>query len=376
VTRTEERFHVAVVGGGPAGLAAAIAAAEQGLSAIVLERGTFPPDKACGEGLLPPGVRALEHLGVLRHIDPSSCRRFGGIRFLQEDDASAAAPLPAGGGLGIRRTALLLALARRASEVGVVVRSHLAVRGVEKDTAAAFVTTDSGIVRADVVIAADGLHSPIRRAAGLDGRRAKRRRFALRRHWQIRPWTDHVEVYVDSLGEAVVTPVGESAINVNFVWEDGEVDDPTIERLASRFPRLAARLANAPHLSEVRGAGPMGRSVVRRTADRLALVGDAAGFVDSISADGLSIAFNSAILLGRELPGAIARGATAASFARYERAARALFRSYWAVTNGLLWIARHPRFRSALIHRLERHPAVCEAMMGGAMKLMLAAAPT
>jgi flavin-dependent dehydrogenase len=120
----------------------------------------------------------------------------------------------------------------------------------------------------------------------------------------------------------------------------------------------------------------MGRSVVRRTADRLVLVGDAAGFVDSISADGLSIAFNSAILLGRELPGAIARGATAASFARYERAARALFRSYWAVTNGLLWIARHPRFRSALIHRLERHPAVCEAMMGGAMKLMLAAAPT
>jgi flavin-dependent dehydrogenase len=320
-------------------------------------------------------VRALEHLGVLPHVDPSSCRRFHGIRFLQEDDAFAEAPLPAGGGLGVRRTALVLALVRRASEVGVVLRSQLAVRGVERSATGAFVTTDSGVLRAEAVIAADGLHSPIRRAAGLDGRRAKRRRFALRRHWHIRPWTDHVEVYVDSLGEAVVTPVGESAINVNFVWEDGEFADPTIERLGARFPRLAARLATAPHLSEVRGAGPMRQSVVRRTAERLVLVGDAAGFVDSISADGLSIAFNSAILLGRELPGAIKRGANRASFARYERAARGLFRSYWAVTNGLLWIARHPRFRRALIHRLERHPAICEAMMGGAMKLMLSAAP-
>jgi flavin-dependent dehydrogenase len=372
----EQRFQVAVVGGGPAGLAAAIAAAEHGLATIVLERGAFPPDKACGEGLLPPGVRALEHLGVLRHVDPSSCRRFRGIRFLQEDESSAEAPLPAGGGLGVRRTALVLALARRASEVGVVLRSHFAVRGVERNAAAALVTADSGTIRADAVVAADGLHSPIRRAAGLDGRRANRRRFALRRHWQIRPWTDHVEVYVDSLGEAVVTPVGDSSINVNFVWQDGEFEDPTIERLASRFPRLAERLATAAHLSEVRGAGPMSQSVVRRSADRLVLVGDAAGFVDSISADGLSIAFNSAILLGRELPGAIARGATAASFTRYERAARGLFRSYWAVTNGLLWIARHPRFRRALIHRLERHPAVCEAMMGGAMKLMLSAVPT
>ena len=372
----EQRFQVAVVGGGPAGLAAAIAAAEHGLATIVLERGAFPSDKACGEGLLPPGVRALEHLGVLRHVDPSSCRRFRGIRFLQEDESSAEAPLPAGGGLGVRRTALVLALARRASEVGVVLRSHFAVRGVERNAAAALVTADSGTIRADAVVAADGLHSPIRRAAGLDGRRANRRRFALRRHWQIRPWTDHVEVHVDSLGEAVVTPVGDSSINVNFVWQDGEFEDPTIERLASRFPRLAERLATAAHVSEVRGAGPMSQSVVRRSADRLVLVGDAAGFVDSISADGLSIAFNSAILLGRELPGAIARGATAASFTRYERAARGLFRSYWAVTNGLLWIARHPRFRRALIHRLERHPAVCEAMMGGAMKLMLSAVPT
>jgi len=124
----------------------------------------------------------------------------------------------------------------------------------------------------------------------------------------------------------------------------------------------------------VKGAGPMACRAARRTAERLVLLGDAAGFIDSISADGLSIAFNSAVVLGEHLPGVLAGDATVASLQPYERAARGLFRSYWAVTNGLLWVARHPQLRGALIHYLARHPDVCQAMMGGAMNLMLATA--
>ncbi len=370
-----ESLDIVVCGGGPAGLAAAISAAERGLSVLVLERRAFPPDKACGEGLLPPAVQALDRLGALSYIPPASCRRFRGVRFIQEDGSSAEAMLPRGGGLGVRRTVLVEALGQRARDLGVMLRPGCAVRSVDRNGAEALVQTEQGVVSARLVVAADGLHSPLRRAAGLQRPPGRKRRYALRRHYRIRPWSDFVEVYVDARGEAVVTPVSDDSINVNFVWTNDDLDAPTIETLARRFPLLQSRLGEAPAISTIRGAGPMARAVSRRSANRLVLIGDAAGFVDSISADGLSIAFNSALLLGRALPQALARGAAESSFREYERGERRLFRSYWAVTNGLLWITEHPRFRRSLIHVLGRHPSLSRTMMDGAMRMMLAAAP-
>jgi flavin-dependent dehydrogenase len=372
ITRRGDVVDVAVVGGGPAGLAAAIATASRGLSTVVLERDTVPPDKACGEGLLPPGVQALERLGVTPYLADACMRRFGGVRFVQEDGSALDAALPGKGGLGIRRTVLVEALARRAEAVGVEVRSGCAVREVIRHYDVALVSLPRGDVVARVVVAADGLHSRLRRDAGLDARPGRRRRVALRQHYAIPPWTDRVEVHVDRLGEAVVTPVAADAINVNVVWERGAVRGRTMAEHLDRFPALRQRLAGAATISTVKGAGPMAVRARRRTAHRLVLVGDAAGFIDSISADGLSIAFTSALALGEHLPKAVARGATAARLRGYEHATRRLFRSYWTVTHALLWIARHPACRTVLIRRLARHPKVCQAMVGGAMSLMLA----
>ncbi len=104
------RLHdLVIVGGGPAGLGVAIAAARRGLEVLLLERGTFPADKACGEGLLPAGVRALEALGVRSLLDPSAFSPLRAIRWI-DGDVVAEARLPAPGGLGIRRTALSVAL--------------------------------------------------------------------------------------------------------------------------------------------------------------------------------------------------------------------------------------------------------------------------
>lgn len=110
-----EIWDLVVVGGGPAGLAVAIVAAEQGLSAVVIERHDFPPDKACGEGVLPPGVKALARLGVAGRFDHTTSFPFAGIRFIQEDGSSAESLMPTNG-LGIRRTVLVQALAHRAEE--------------------------------------------------------------------------------------------------------------------------------------------------------------------------------------------------------------------------------------------------------------------
>ena len=79
-----------------------------------------------------------------------------------------------------------------------------------------------------MIVAADGLHSSLRKASGLEAAPSSRRRFALRQHYKIRPWTDFVEVYVDDKGEAVVTPVSDESVSINFVWEDGVIEQPKI----------------------------------------------------------------------------------------------------------------------------------------------------
>ncbi|MFH1176348.1 MAG: FAD-dependent monooxygenase, partial [Acidobacteriota bacterium] len=97
-------LDVAVAGGGPAGLATAIFAARAGLATAIFEKTGGPPDKACGEGLMPDGVRVLEELGARAHLDPADCAPFSGIRYIQEDGTAAEGRFPGLGGLGIRRT--------------------------------------------------------------------------------------------------------------------------------------------------------------------------------------------------------------------------------------------------------------------------------
>ena len=368
-------WDIVVVGGGPAGLAVAIVAAEQGLSVIVIERRDCSPDKACGEGVLPPGVKALERLGVADRFDRSTSYPFAGIRFIQEDGSSAESQMPVSG-LGIRRTLLVEALARRAEELGAVLQHRCSVNRVEANANAheAVVHTTNGKIFGRLVVAADGLHSQLRKASGLDAPPNRRRRLALRQHYKIRPWTNFVEVYLDDKGEAVVTPVSDESVGINFVWEDGVIEQPKIPVLKGRFPALIARLGDAPPISSIRGAGPMARGATRRNSDRMVLVGDAAGFVDSISGDGLSIAFNSALILGKHLPEILKRDATRQSMEAYEREARRLYRGYWLVTNGLLMVARHPRARRTIINSLRRHPGIFRELMSGAMRMMISAA--
>jgi len=146
---------IVVVGGGPAGLAAAIAARRKGLSVAVLDPDRPPIEKACGEGLMPDGVEALERLGV--RIENIESYRFRGIRFLSRD-VEACAEFPTGFGLGIRRTAFHSALAAHAAATGVDLLWGIGATGLTPDG----VLTSAGSVRCQWTIGADGGHSRTR----------------------------------------------------------------------------------------------------------------------------------------------------------------------------------------------------------------------
>jgi flavin-dependent dehydrogenase len=336
-----------------------------GLSAIVVERQPSSPDKACGECLMPPAVSALDRLGVLDLIDPARRASIDGIRFEVEGAASAEARLSSPGGLGVRRTELTAAMMHRARRLGAEIHEHTSVRGYRIQQDQVLSETDAGQVRARFLAAADGLHSRLRSMAGLQATSSRPRRFGIRQHFRVKPWSRFVEVHFTEGVEAYVTPVGPMRVGVTFLWDDARVarHGASIDRLLQRFPSILVRLAGAVIDSRPRGAGPMARKARSRIADRFALVGDAAGYIDAITGEGLSLALVSALTLGRILPTALALGGSRETLLAYQRESARQFRRYALVIKTMLAFARRPAFHGPVIEMLARHPQIFSAIL-------------
>lgn len=312
-----------VIGGGPVGLAVAIEGRLAGLSVIVLEPRATPVDKACGEGLMPGAVAALAELGV--HPDGHVLT---GIRYLRgprvADHLFATAT-----GLGVRRTVLHAALARRAAELGAVV---VPGRGgaVEQDASAVW----CGGIRGRWLMACDGLHSTVRRQVDLAVRRRDDgRRFGVRRHFRVAPWTDLVEVHWGRSVEAYVTPVADDVVGVALLGPPHH----DYERTLDSFGALRRHLGDAETLGPARGAGPLHQQTSRRTAGRVRLVGDASGYVDALTGEGVRVGLAQARAAVATLGEDVSR-----SNAAYEKAWTAATRDYRVLTRGLLAAARSP----------------------------------
>ncbi|RFA08755.1 monooxygenase [Subtercola boreus] len=352
---------VLVVGGGPVGLAAAIGARLAGLRVLVVEPRTGPVDKACGEGLMPGALAELERLGVRPHGHP-----IAGIGY--HDGARAAQHLFRGAsGRGVRRTELSRALHERAAELGVE-RLEGRVVEVAQDARGVGVTLGDGSgIRSRWLIGCDGLHSGIRRLVGLEVPAARARRYGLRRHYRLAPWSDAVEVFWSGGVEVYVTPVAEGLIGVAMLGPRGM----DYEGELARIPELAERLNGAEPAGPVAGAGPLRQRVKAHASGRVLLAGDASGYLDALTGEGMRIGFAQAAAAVRviagahdtpegEAVGAGARGVGARAAAQYEREWRRASGSANRFTAGLLLASQSP-VRRMIVPVGERMPGLFSA---------------
>ncbi|MEE2752232.1 MAG: NAD(P)/FAD-dependent oxidoreductase [Myxococcota bacterium] len=342
---------VAIVGGGPSGLAVAIAARERGWDVTVFDQGHPPRDKACGEGLMPAGLQVLQSLGVL--VDNELGEKFEGIRYVDSssggESLSAEGRFPEGEGRGIRRKVLHERMVERARSLGADLRWGSTVKGLSGNQ----LLFQEHRETFDWIVGADGLHSSVRKWAGMAGKPRGRLRYGARQHFRVAPWSPWVEVHFSADCEAYITPIGPEEVGVALLWSGGPA---RYSDLLSRFPALQARLEGTETLSKVLGAGPLRQEVAHVLRGPVALVGDASGYLDAITGEGLAMSFRQA----QSLVAAIDAGVPE----RYISEHKAIVRPYLRMTHLVLLATRHQWLRRRIIRALGSEPTVFSLILG------------
>lgn len=340
-----KRCEVIVVGAGPAGIVAAVAARKYGLQATVLDSRIPPIDKPCGEGILPQGVAALKQLGISLPLD--GALPFRGIQFV-DGQCYARANFTNSTGYSLRRVKLHRHLVDLALAAGVEFHWGTTVTKISDENVATAHQTFSY----RWLVGADGQSSQVRKSAGLDPRRTPRKRFGFCTHFRMRPWSDTAEVHWARGCQIFVTPMAGDEVGIAVISRDPRL---RLQGAMSQFPALAERLREAAPTTREIGDATSLRILRAVTRGRTALVGDASGTVDAVTGHGLSLSFQQALPLAE----AMQQG----DLSRYQQAHKKLATVPILMTRLMLLMDRSDWIRRKTIRLFQETPGLFARML-------------
>ena len=372
-----EPRDVVVVGGGPAGSAAATFLRQRGRDVLLVDEARFPRDKVCGESVSPGGRRLLADLGAAEAVRRLAPQPLLGMTLTSPDGTTfrgdyrdAAEP-----GFALRRQALDQVLLDGARAAGAEVREGVRATGlVVEDGTVAGITCEGGrgpeTIRARLVIGADGRRSVVARRLGLLREHRSLRKFAVRGYWDgMDALEARGEMHVGGGGYCGIAPLSDARANVTFVLDRREMAaaggdlEGFYRQVLRRWPRVHERLSRASFLGPPTAIGPLALEASRVSAPGALLVGDSAGFYDPFTGEGVTLALRSAEMAAEVADRAL-HSSNGFDLAEYDRARHAATRDKFRINRALQRMVAWPALSNAMARRLSRRPDLADKLVG------------
>lgn len=384
------QIPVIVVGAGPAGSVLAGLLAQRGVETLLLDKATFPREKLCGDYLSPGTVRLLDQLDLLDLVRSAGARRLWGMTVTSPDGTTFTAKFPAiteiNGtspfALSIPRAILDTLLLKWARGFGTRCVEGLRVIDLIWENGRVSGVTGIGptgqeTYRGQIVVGADGRDSVVARRLGLHQPHPTLRRMALVAYYEGArcnvPLRDHGMISVGDRSYCILNPIGERLVNAIIVVDQGIVQnwkgqlDELFDGTLQTFPLALSTLRDARRRGSVRCLGPLAFRSSRSAKAGALLIGDAVGFYDPFTGEGVGHALYSAKLASHTIASALAEGdggLTEAHLKRFDDEQRKTLTSRKRLGAALQAVIRHPIAANTVTRLLRRRQPLADLVLG------------